>query len=322
MTKKILFVTAGIAALIIIIFSIRSLIQTTQISEPENAIQNTNGVLHIVDLDDVLSGGPDRDAIPPINDPSFQNVQEAEGTVADTDSGVAIQIGSKNRFYPLHILAWHEVINDRMSDTSFVVTYSPLTASAAVFNSTVDGNTLVFGNTGKLWDSNSVLYDKSTESEWSQILGKAIIGPKSGTQLTQIPSVVQTYGSWKNQHPKGEVLTQPTDTNFDYSRDPNQSYYENDQLFFPALHKDTRLSAKTTVFGVQIGEREKAYPLKTLQQHNSLSDGMSGFLYTINYDTKSGAITITANAPDAPIKTMQTYWFAWVGAFPNTSLYN
>jgi hypothetical protein len=48
--------------------------------------------------------------------------------------------------------------------------------------------------------------DVETNTEWSQILGKAMAGPLKGTQLERIPSDMITWASWKKQYPKTQVL--------------------------------------------------------------------------------------------------------------------
>jgi len=325
MTKRFLMLIASIAALVVVYFFVQSFKQlesdSTKITP---SIMNTNGVLHIVALEDVLSGGPEKDEIPPLDNPQFIPISEASQTYADEDRGIAFASGNVYRFYPLRIISQHQVINDTIESKKILITYSPLSASAAAFDPLIQEEHVAFGNTGLLWDSNLVLYDIKTESEWSQILGKAIVGPLSGTSLQKLPCSIVTFGSWKKEHQDGQVLAIPQDTRLDYSRDPNQSYYESDTIYFPVLKKDTRLSAKTTILGISLHGAAKAYAIETVKKKGAISDSMNGEAYRIQYFPETDTIHAyhkNESAQNTELPLMQTYWFAWVGAYPDTFLY-
>jgi hypothetical protein len=77
------------------------------------------------------------------------------------------------RAYPLRILIWHEIVNDTVGGVPVVVTYCPLCNTSLVFRRELDGRTLDFGTTGKLRNSDLVMYDRQTESWWQQFTGEA-----------------------------------------------------------------------------------------------------------------------------------------------------
>lgn len=83
--------------------------------------------------------------------------------------------------YPIKIMDQHEIVNDQFSDQAVTVTYCPLCGSGVAFLAEVDGSKRVFVVSGLLYNSDVLLYDKETESLWSQIMGKAISGQELST---------------------------------------------------------------------------------------------------------------------------------------------
>ena len=107
---------------------------------------------------------------------------------------------------PLRILIWHEIVNDEVGGTPVTVTYCPLCNSAIVFDRRVPAHVLDFGTTGKLRNSDLVMYDRQTESWWQQFTGEAIVGSLTGTELKLIPSRLEFFGEFRTRHPGGKVL--------------------------------------------------------------------------------------------------------------------
>jgi hypothetical protein len=70
---------------------------------------------HIVPLDQIVSGGPPPDGIPSIDNPKFVTVQEAGNNfLSDSDLVLGLNINGDIRAYPLLILVWHEIVNDKV----------------------------------------------------------------------------------------------------------------------------------------------------------------------------------------------------------------
>lgn len=120
----------------------------------------------IVPLDKIVSGGPPPDGIPSIDDPKFVSIEEADKFLQDGDQVVGLNINGDIRAYPLQILVWHEIVNDNVGGTPVAVTYCPLCFTNQVFNRTVNGQTVEFGTSGKLYNSNLVMYDRTSNSLW------------------------------------------------------------------------------------------------------------------------------------------------------------
>ena len=73
---------------------------------------STDFTKHTIPYTDVLSGGPPKDGIPAIDDPSFISVAEADEFLGELEPVIYFQIGDDARAYPLQILTWHEIVND------------------------------------------------------------------------------------------------------------------------------------------------------------------------------------------------------------------
>jgi len=190
--------------------------KTVIINDVAKEISETDGVKHSVPLDEIRGGGPPKDGIPSIDDPKFVAVSEAD-FINDQEPGIAVSLNGIDRFYPFQILVWHEMVNDTFPSTGsgqvgqrVLVTYCPLCLSGIVFDPEVKGERVEFGTSGKLWQSNLVMYDRKTDSLWSQILGEAIVGEMTGTELKVLPSDQIRFGDWRKLHPAGEVLSRDT----------------------------------------------------------------------------------------------------------------
>ena len=240
--------------------------------ESSSKIQTTNGIKHIVPLDKIKSGGPPKDGIPSIDDPQFVNSLDAE-FVSDDDLVIGVNINGEQKAYPLFILVWHEIVNDDIGGTPVAVTYCPLCFTNQVFDRNVDGKITEFGTSGKLYNSNLVMYDRNTDSQWSQALGVAITGQMTGYTLKRIPFDVARWSDWKSLYPDTLVLT--TDTGFfrSYGSDPYGNYYTDSRIIFPVENKDDRLFLKEKILGFDNGIY-KAYKLSDIEQKKVINDSI------------------------------------------------
>jgi hypothetical protein len=158
-----------------------------------------------VDLSEIRSGGPSKDGIPAIDNPQFKPVREVSDLAA-TEPVITLRIHADARAYPLRILTWHEIVNDTIGGVPVAVTYCPLCNAAIAFDRRVQGRVLDFGTTGKLRNSDLVMYDRQTESWWQQYTGTAIVGDLAGLELKLLPTRVESFERFAREHPEGLVL--------------------------------------------------------------------------------------------------------------------
>jgi hypothetical protein len=139
----------------------------------------TDFTKHSIPLTDILSGGPPKDGIPPIDDPTFKPVSEIDD-LGETEPVIGVPIAE---------------------------TFCPLCNAAMVFDRRVGNKILDFGTTGKLRNSDLIMWDRQTESWWQQFLGEAIVGSMTGTKLKALPVCLESWRNFKKRFPKGQVLT-------------------------------------------------------------------------------------------------------------------
>jgi hypothetical protein len=184
----------------------------------------------------------------------------------------------------------------------------------------VEGKTYTFGISGKLYKSNVLLYDRRTESLWSQMMEKGVTGPAAGKKLRKLPSVVTSWGNWKERHPDTQVLS--TDTGYDrnYGRDPYEDYYRAAGLWFSVGDVREDLEPKTRVMGVEADGKARAYPLKELRKGGTVTDriGTTEIVIQVASDGEIAAVEDGSGDPVAPVFS---FWFAWQAFHPETSVY-
>jgi hypothetical protein len=221
-----------------------------------------------------------RDAIPGIDDPSF-----GAEYFGDSDDRVIV-VDDPPRAYPVRILSYHEIVNDTLpveggTVRPIAVTWCPICASAVVYDRRVDGRTLTFGTSGKLADDALVMYDRETESEWKQPLGRAIAGPLEGTELDVVPATMTTWERFRESHPDGEVLQPvhepggPRGTTLDevYDMAPYDRYDAAEGFGLREMRGEgpertwsrTDIGAKTVVLGVAQGGEAVGYPVPAVE---------------------------------------------------------
>jgi hypothetical protein len=116
------------------------------------------------------------------------------------------------------------IANDVVAGKPVVVTYCPLCNSGLVFERSQADRIFDFGTTGKLRNSDLVMYDRQTESWWQQFTGEAIVGALSSRRLRLIPSRMESMLQFRQRFPGGRVLV-PTDPNArNYGQNPYIGY--------------------------------------------------------------------------------------------------
>ena len=190
-----------------------------------------------VPLAEIVSGGPPRDGIPPIDDPDFVPVPQATG-LADTEPVIGVTVNGAAKAYPLRILIWHEIVNDNVGGVPVAVTFCPLCNAAMVFDRRAGARVLDFGTTGMLRHSDLVMYDRQTETWWQQATGVGIVGGLTGAKLEFVPSQIVGLDQFAEAHPDGVVLSRDTGFSRDYGRNPYVGYDTVDQqpFLFQGLH--------------------------------------------------------------------------------------
>lgn len=231
---------------------------------PETNFSNTS----IVDWSEILSGGPPKDGIPALSDPQFIRAGE-ETRIAAREPVITLEVsGQVPRAYPLRYLTWHEIVNDRIGGVPVAVTYCPLCNSGMTFDRRTSAGVLTFGVSGKLRNSDMVMFDRETESWWQQALGQAIVGELTGAKLKTLPSWMESWQEFTDRNPDGLVMAEPA-YNRAYGRNPYRRY---DSSTRPFLYNGEMpphgISPLARV--VRVGAR--AWPLQRLAERGEVRE--------------------------------------------------
>lgn len=233
----------------------------------------TNTDKALIDLNELKAGGPPKDGIPSIDNPEFVSSANAESWLSDKEPVILFEYNGEARAYPLQILIWHEIVNDRIGGKPVLVTFCPLCYSAIVFERTVDGEVLEFGVSGFLRHSDLVMFDRRTETLWQQFTGEAIVGDYVGTRLKQLPSQIISFSQFREEHAEGNVLSRNTGYRRNYGSNPYTGYDDiNNTPLFGTAEGDGRLPPMEKVIGVELEERTKAYPYSVTQEEKVIND--------------------------------------------------
>ncbi len=243
-----------------------------------------------IDFDEILSGGPPRDGIPPIDVPAFEKASEIED-IAETEPVIGLIKNGEAKAYPLRVLMWHEIVNDAIGGVPVAVTYCPLCNSSIVFDRRVDGQVLSFGTTGKLRNSDLVMYDRQTETWWQQFLGEGIVGEMTGVKLKTIPARLESFANFKKRAPDGRVLV-PNGRHFrDYGRNPYVLYDDQNapyDLFSGNLPTYIEPMARVVVVN------EEAWSLSLIRDKGTLTDGGVTISWTAGQNSAVNTAEIAA----------------------------
>lgn len=324
-------------------------------------LSTSNQEKHTVPPDQIVSGGPPPDGIPSIDSPKFVSVADADKFLKDSDFVVGLNINGDIRAYPLQILVWHEIVNDNVGGKPIAVTYCPLCFTNQVFSRTINGTVVEFGTSGKLYNSNLVMYDRSSKSLWSQALAEGIVGKYAGTKLERIPFDVGYWKEWKQLYPNTKVLSKDTGSTRPYGADPYGDYYTSPEVLFPISNRDGRLGLKEIVVGLENAGTYKAYAIQNIQDKKIINDQInnksialfslypfmvrvfdpvvSGHALTFQYDPKNNTIIDEQTGSSWNFEGISTdgsfegtqltglpfdegFWFEWVAFHPKTELYS
>lgn len=300
------------------------------------------------------------DAIPPIDRPVYGDASVGDWLAPD-DLVLGYVAGGQAYAYPFKILNYHEIVNDDLDGVPVLISYCPLCRSAIVYDRRVDGDVLSFGNTSALYESDLVMVDRTTGSYWWQVAGTAIVGPLTDAALEPLPSVVATWTDWASLHPETLVLTRATGFSRPYERDAFAGYadiIDSGRFPFPVgeAARDARLRPSALVVGVVINEVARAYPVENVI--DPINDEVGGNQIVV-FPTEGGATVFGAvvdgetlrfelrngdfvdvetgsvwtssgvavsgtrqGATLTPFPSRTTFWFAFVGAFPDVELHS
>jgi hypothetical protein len=229
----------------------------------------------LIPSDEVVDGGPGKDGIPALTNPQFVPIEQS--VVRANNLVIGILDSGEPRALPHDIMDWHEVLNTSTQDGPVVMSYCPLTGSALLWEANDADSDPTFGVSGLLYNSNLILYDRQTDSNWSQMNIQAVEGTRRSQVPTLLPLVEMTIESWREMYPDSTVLSRETGFSRDYDNYPYDSFRTNTELLFDVSPLDSRLHEKTRVLGVEVANVSRAYVIDDLDAElEVINDDING----------------------------------------------
>ena len=221
---------------------------------------------------EIMSGGPPKDGIPAL-DPKELTFAPAtdDAEIADVEPVVTVELNGEVKTYPIRYLTWHEIANDVVGGEPVTVTFCPLCNSAIVFSGRIEGQDgiFTFGVSGKLRNSDMVMYDRNTESWWQQFTGEGIVGELNGVQLTFVPSIMESFAEFRSRHPDGLVMQKPTTAVRPYGSNPYARY---DSSSRPFLYQGENPPHDIEPLARVVRVGDQAWPLSRLRDAEEVTE--------------------------------------------------
>ncbi len=265
-------------------------------------------------IKDIFQGCPAVDCIPSIDKPEFVSANKVD-FIKDSDLIMAVTINKQTRVYPTTTLQQHEIVNDKIGNTPFAVTYCPLCGTGVVFSRKINGQIVEFGVSGVLHGSDLVMYDRKNKNLWQQLTGKAFAGPDRGYQLETIPVVMTDWKTWKKQHPQSQVLSNSKDK----INDHYGKYRNSDKIMFGGV-SDPRLNPKRVIYGLKVNGQAIALDFEMISVRKDFDLKVANVTLRIQY-LVDGEVMVQNKANNSPYELHRSYWFAWYTFNPNTLLF-
>jgi hypothetical protein len=303
----------------------------------------------------VMSGGPPKDGIPPIDNPKYLKVSDVD-YLNDLDPVFVLETKKQVYVYPQKILVWHEIVNEIIDGQNMSITYCPLTGSTICYLADEDHLDNTYGTSGSLLNSNLVMYDRKTDSLIPQILGVSIDGTLSKEPLPTRPVLWSTWERVSVLYPNALVLSTDTAYFRDYNNDPYGSYMPDDEKsyyffggpLFPILHEDDTFSAKKNVIGVKNNHNIVAIDPELIKANSFIEFEIGQVPSIAIYDKNLNTVRVFSRIVDQEVKSLRpsegglidnndtfypylseklrpmnhfdVMWFAWYAYYPETEV--
>jgi hypothetical protein len=272
-----------------------------------------------VPVSEIRAGGPSRDGIRSVDDPSWVAPQEARDWVSPRNPVVGVVLGGEARTVPLHLIEYHQVVNATLAGQPVAITYDPLTGVPRAWERRAGDTTLEFGVSGLVHNGSFLMYDRQTESLWVQFSGRAISGPLAGRELQRLRVRLEPLAAWLSRHPDAAVMERPAPRRIDYRYSPFTAYLASETIPFPVKARDDAHHPKEMALGVQADGVARAYLSSAVTAAGGrVRDEVAGHTLELVYDVEEAVFSWEA-PPE--LRVTQGFWFAWKAFHPDTTVW-
>lgn len=276
-----------------------------------------------IDLSQILSPGPPPQGIPSLGFVGHFNdyFPATVGPVMLAASAANLQpqepvLVTAGQAFPMRFLVWHELVNHGSATPPLLISYSPTSDLAAVFDRRIPltpalreevlkrnprapvvrldpqfqtayraqhGGTAPewalegnFGHSGMLLHGNHLFFDAYTGTVYSQFLGQGVVGTLSGVKLLRYPAQVISWGQYVKAYPAGQVLAEPAGFGRNYNVNPYLGFDDPAQPLLLDVAISARRPAHERVVGLDLDWETVAYPYPYLAEKKVVNDQVSG----------------------------------------------
>ena len=280
-----------------------------------NEVRLVNNISYLVPPTKLYQGCLEKDCMPSIDKPKFIKTDKVN-FMNNFDSVLLVRYNNISKAYPIKILVWHEVVNDYIDNLSIVITYSSFCHSGKAYTSKINNKPTEFGVSGKLYNNNLVIYDRETNSLWSQSNGESIAGELAGKKLKYIPSSTILWKDWKIIYPNGEVLSTETGYKINYSLYPYRDYLTNENIYYPITFADDRLHPKTFIYASLINNGI------VFKETDILKKKFIEIEELIVKKDNDDLIRFVNKSENSEIESVGMFWFCWAALYHNSTIYS
>jgi hypothetical protein len=242
-----------------------------------SGLRISNGTPQILDEEWLISTreiqfGSFRDGIRSIDNPKFIKMGGKEivdnsfySTLEKDELITLIDHNGAFKAYPHRILEYHEIVNDISEELCLTISYCPLTGTSRAWASKVNNKITEFGVSGLLYNNNLILYDRETESHWSQILNLSVNGSTMGQGVANKQVLELKYSELSKLDGDIFLLDPSSGLLSSYNSSSYEDYKSNDHVFFPLSNVDNSIPSKERVLGVTVDGKTKVYRFSDFQ---------------------------------------------------------
>lgn len=278
---------------------------------------------------------------------TLRMVPADENTVDGDRLVVGVQVGEDTRAYPIRFLGYHHMVRDRIGSREVIVTYCTVCRTGRVFSPEVEGRLEQFRLVG-MDHFNAMFEDGTTGSWWRQANGQAIVGPRKGAQLQEVPSVQVALAEWLVLHPRTFVMQEDLAFADDYAKD---SEFEDgtSRKALTGTNPDS-WKDKSWIVGISLNGKSKAYDWNRLRVERVVNDAVGGVPIVLvlaadnvsfvafarpdaasRFEFKDNSLTTAGSsyslsgqdqtASLTPVQASQEFWHNWRTFHPDTERY-
>lgn len=275
-------------------------------SEPADNASNEWGLWHVAEPGHFV----------PRNQPNYLAADEA--ALADDANVIGVEVSGDARAFPIRLMTFHHVVNDRIGGERLAVTYCIMANTAVCYRLLDDTPGL---EAGGLFGGVLAMREQGTRRCWPQIATVALPEDPltTGTLVLAKAPAITTWKLWRAAYPQTRVLAPDHDFDMRYEAYDRRTknYVANPLMNTSITHTDARLGPGVEVYGLALDGAAWASPLDHLREVGRAEATLGGRQVAVVWDK---ALETPRVEGDFPGYALRSYWYAWAQFYPATEL--